>query len=451
MEVPHMDEPVIRAQLSTLAHRHRVPGVQLAIRHGDETMAVAVGDLEHGGGRPVTPDAAFPVGSITKSFTATTAMILVADGDLELDAPVGEYLPELDGLGDEASLRHLLSHTSGLASGPDSEDIPAVSLARFVTVHCHDRNLVLSPGSGFSYSNLGYVLVGRLIEVVTGMSWPEAVASILLRPLGIEPAFVCVPGLQPAARPIAVGHSVNVAAGRTRPVRQSLAAAEAPAGALAVSAADLVRLGRLHVDPELSSVLAPSWAAQMRQADPEAIPFGLADGWGLGLAVFEADATEWVGHDGNGDGTSCYLRVDPAGGWVVAFTSNANTGVGMWRDLVGVLAQHNAPLPRPCVPARSGSVAAAPDCAGTYTNGDVEYVVAARAGALHLAVDGDAFTRLTVLDDLTFWLLDPESSSSVLGGRFVRDPATARVDAIQVGGRLARRQAHVESRRRLIA
>lgn len=178
--------PLIRAQMSTLARKHRVPGAQLAIHHDGETVDVEVGELQHGAARQVTRAAAFPVGSITKSFTATLAMVLVADGDLELDAPLGEYLSDLDELGERASLRHMLSHTSGLAAGPDSEDISSVSLARYVADHCRSHNLVQAPGTGFSYSNMAYVLVGRLIETVTGMSWREAMESILLRPLGIE-------------------------------------------------------------------------------------------------------------------------------------------------------------------------------------------------------------------------------------------------------------------------
>src|SRR6202022_4501200 len=74
--------------LSELAQRYRVPGAQLAIHHGGQTVSVEVGELRHGTGHPVRRDSAFAIGSITKSFTATLAMILAADGDLELDAPV---------------------------------------------------------------------------------------------------------------------------------------------------------------------------------------------------------------------------------------------------------------------------------------------------------------------------------------------------------------------------
>src|SRR4051812_5244455 len=72
---------VLQETLSELARRHRVPGAQLAIHDGSETIAIEVGEFEYERGRLITQYAAFPIGSISKTFTATVAMILVADGD----------------------------------------------------------------------------------------------------------------------------------------------------------------------------------------------------------------------------------------------------------------------------------------------------------------------------------------------------------------------------------
>ena len=142
--------------------------------------------------------------------------------------------------------------------------------------------LFTRPLPGFSYSNLGYVLVGRLIEVLTGTSWPAAVASLLLEPLGIEPSFIqpAVPGAPPRA--VATGHSVTANPERTRPVQQSLAAAEAPAGALAVSAKDLLELGMLHLPPGSPWLLPPEQAQLMREPVPEADRSGSSSGLVLG-------------------------------------------------------------------------------------------------------------------------------------------------------------------------
>lgn len=436
---PQLDPYRLSNTLSALARKHQVPGAQLAIHHGGVTIAVEVGELQYETGRPVTRDAAFPIGSIAKTFTATLAMILVADGDLELDAPLGEHVPELGGLGDELTLLQLLSHTGGFADGPGSEGVLTASLRRYVSDHCVPQNLVLPPGTGFSYSNMGYVLVGHLIETITGMTWWDAMESILLRPLGIEPRFVGVSG----RRPLATGHSVNTAVGRIRPVSQSLPLALAPAGGLAMSAVDLVALGLIQLDGHTPALLPTEYAKQMRHAVPNAEPIGWADGSGLGLALFGTADTAWVGHFGRLTGTVSNVRIDPASGCVVAFNSNANVGADMWDELVGELRaagllikdySHSEVLGR--------STVYSPGCAGSYLNGAIEWsVVAADTGALSL-INGDVRTDLVLFDDLSFATRDQPSTRF---GRFLRDSATGEFERIQVNMYVGRRCPYVRT------
>jgi CubicO group peptidase (beta-lactamase class C family) len=442
--------------LAPLARKHRVPGAQLAVHHRGETIAVEFGELEVGAGtgarNRVAGSAAFPIGSVTKSFTATLLMILVADGDLSLDVPVGDYLPELADLGAEFTVRRVLSHTGGLAADPRSAAGETSSVRRYVADHCGPQNLLQRPGAGFSYSNIGYVLAGHLVEVSTGMSWWDAMESILLRPLGIDPVFIGT--RPPSRRRIASGHSVNTAVGRIRPVQQSLARAEAPAGGLAVSATDLVRLGSLHLDPGMPGLLPAGCAELMRQPTPGAEPFGAADGWGLGLAVYRSGGAGWVGHDGNGNGTACYFRVNPVDGWAVALTSNSNTGYGLWQDLLGELSRTGIPI-EPHRPRTSRRPMRAPlACAGTYVNGDVAYKVTVDAdGSLDLVADDEPLGRVACNDDLSFLLRDAAAPEQEFYGRFRQDRFTGMIDGIQLGGRLARRSVHADrlSGRRLTA
>ncbi|MBV9449924.1 MAG: beta-lactamase family protein [Streptosporangiaceae bacterium] len=448
MAVPGQDLQISEQMLNAftaLTRKHQVPGAQFAIYHGGLCFAHEIGELEFETGLPVTRDAVFPISSITKSFTATVAMILVADGDVDLDAPIHNYVPEMGDLGAMINLRQLLSHTSGLAESSGMEEKSSSSLRQYIVEHVCGRNLVQPPGTGFSYSNPGYIVAGRLIETVTGMSWSEAVESILLRPLGIEAAYVNQHGNIPPRRQIATGHSVNTAVGRTRPVRQELVPAFAPAGALALSATDLVKLGLIHVGPGKPEVLLATYARQMRQAVPRADPFGLADGWGPGLAVYRQQSAEWVGHDGNAYGTSCYVRINPADGWVVALTSNSNTGAGLWRDLQPELARAGVPINLPRIPAQGGPRVAPPSgCVGQYINGDIQCTVKADSdGTVYLSADGEKFVRLAFHENSTFSVSDPTSLSQVSTGRFVRDPATGKIYGIHVGGRFVRRRQRV--------
>lgn len=433
-----MDRTEISRTFTYLAREYRVPGAQLVIGHGDDVRSFVYGHERPGSGVPLGPDAKVPVGSITKAFTAGLAMVLVSDGDLELDRPVVDHLPELRCAAGEdhhlITLRHLLGHTAGLPSDCDSRAV-LTSVRRRVLEGWRGLRPVAPPGLGFSYSNFGYVLVGHLIETVTGMTWWEAMEAILCKPLGIAPAFVVSPSATPN-QPIVTGHSVHRARDRVRPVEQSLPLADAPAGALAASALDLAAFGRMLTagfdGPEL---IDPALLAQMRLPVPGAEPFGLADGWGLGLALFRTADGTWLGHDGTADGTACHFRVQPDDGTVVALATNANTGFAMWDVLSTELWGPGLASGR----GHGGNRRIAPpdDCAGSYVNGDVRYTVAARDSRLHLVVDGEPFAALVVYENLDFEVREADEHPQV--GRFLRDRRTGRIDMIQLSGRLARR------------
>ncbi|WP_367127294.1 serine hydrolase domain-containing protein [Saccharothrix sp. HUAS TT1] len=417
-----MDTQRIIARLTALVREHHVPGAQLAVHHAGRTWTHEVG---------LAADAAVPIGSITKTFTATVAMALVSDGDLELDAPLSDHLP---GVADELTLRHLLSHTGGLPSDP--EDVRTTSLRHHVRQALRELHPLHEPGAGFSYSNIGYSLVGHLIEVTTGMTWSEAVEAVLLRPLGVRAGFTTNP-----SDDVVSGHAVNPGTGRVVPVAQSLAAVDAPAGALAASATDLVAFGRM-LGGAAPHLIAADDLALMREPVRHAEPFGMADGWGLGLALFQRDGVRWVGHDGTADGTSCHLRINPSDGTAVALTTNGSSGFALWRDLVQDLA--DAGLPVADYDGMSGlrhRIPPPPDCTGRFRNGDVEYAVrAVDRERLALTVDGEPFADLSLFDGLVFAMRDSDTGDTNQTGRFLRDPGDGGIRWIQIGGRLARRQ-----------
>ncbi|MCE7000688.1 beta-lactamase family protein [Saccharothrix sp. S26] len=417
-----MDTDRISTRLTALAREHLVPGAQLAVHHEGRTWTHEVG---------LAADAAVPIGSITKTFTATVAMALVSDGDLELDAPLSDHLP---GVADELTLRHLLSHTGGLPSDP--EDVRTTSLRHHVRQALRELHPLHEPGAGFSYSNIGYTLIGHLIEVATGMTWAEAVEAVLLRPLGVRARFTTSPDPD-----VATGHAVNATTGRVVPVEQSLAPVDAPAGALAASATDLLALGRM-LGGGAPHLMGPRELALMREPVRHAEPFGMADGWGLGLALFQRDGVRWVGHDGTADGTSCHLRINPADGSAVALTTTGSSGFALWRDLVPDLVA--AGLPVADYDGMRGlhhRIAPPPDCTGRFRNGDVEYAVrAVDRERLALTVDGEPFADLSLFDGLVFAMRDSDTGDTNQTGRFLRDPGGGGIGWIQIGGRLARRQ-----------
>jgi CubicO group peptidase (beta-lactamase class C family) len=405
-----VDRASLREVLAGLVARHDVPAAQLSVHTGGRTLTV--GD-----------DGKYPIGSITKPFTATLAMLLVADGDLDLEDRLGEHLGELGPRVGRLTVRQLLSHTSGLPAALTGENVSTRQYLRA----CRDAELVLRPGIGFSYSNVGYVLLSRLVEEITGMDWWEAVEALLLTPLGIEPAFTVEPGGKRSVDTFVTGH-----ARRGVPVEQTLSEVEAGAGALALSAEDLVTFGLMHVTGD--GPLSPQLLRTMRRQVPGVVPFGLANGWGLGLAVFDG----WVGHDGTADGTSCHLRIDPTGGQVVALTTNAVSGAELWVDLVDRLRELGLDVADYDLTHRRGEMPMPAGLTGSYANGDMEYFVDAGDGVLR--VGGELYPELTVHEDWAFSVLEPESGRRVLGGRFLRDPSTGRINGLQTGGRVAARR-----------
>ncbi|OIK28410.1 serine hydrolase domain-containing protein [Streptomyces malaysiense] len=425
----------LRDRLDALARTHRVPGAQLVLDTGTDVISVHTGTADVLAGTPVTGETAVPLGSLTKPFTAALVMLLADDGDVDLDEPAAEHLREL-GAVPEVTVRQLLSHTGGLPTGPDSDTAAATTAARYLTSVCTARDLLFPPGTDFSYSNAGYVAAGRLVETVTGMPWAEAVRSLLLEPLGVATAFL---GDTAPTRPVASGHAVNTATGQALATRQNLAPLEAPAGALLASAADLAAFGNALIGR--CDLLPPAVAKDMRRPEPAARPGTLADGWSPGLALYQRGERAWFGHDGNAQGTSCHLRTDPESGVVVAFTGNAGGATALWRDLSGELARLTGiRVPAGGHPVDGGRRGALPDCAGTYRNGSTTYHVTAGAdGEPALSVDGDLALPLVCYADLSCDLRDPATGTLEPGGRFHRDPATGRIDRIQISGRTARR------------
>ncbi|MDG9701519.1 serine hydrolase [Streptomyces sp. DH37] len=432
---PTLSHQALQDRMDVLARVHRVPGAQLVVDTGAQVLSVHTGTADAVAGTPFTADTAVPLGSVTKVYTAAAVMLLAEDGDLDPDDPAVEFLPELREV-PEVTVRHLLSHTGGLPTGPDSDTAAGTTASRYLSTVCTARDALFAPGTGFSYSNAGYVAAGRLVEAVTGMPWQEAVRVLLLEPLGTVPAFL---GDTRSARPVAAGHALNTASGRVRPAHQNLAPVEAPAGALLASALDLVELGRALSGR--SAVPAPATAARMRRPEPGAGPSVLADAWGLGLALFRQDGRWWYGHDGNAQGTSCHLRVEPDSGTAVAFTGNSGGATALWRDLAEDITRiTGVRVPIAPAPADRGAPVSLPGCAGTYRNGPLEYRIEAGAdGSPTLSVDGDSPVPLVCYPDLSCDLVDPATGRREPGGRFHRDPATGVIDRVQISGRTARR------------
>ena len=168
----------IEAELSSSA----APGVSYAIVDGETLSAKGFGEARLASGIGVTADTRFPIGSVTKSFTALAIMQLVESKALDLDAAVSTCLTAFaDGPGGDITIRQLLNHTSGFST-VQGNSLHGESTAGKLTLAQYANLLGSvtpdhSPGSVWEYSNANYQILGTVIEQVTADSYPDYIAA----------------------------------------------------------------------------------------------------------------------------------------------------------------------------------------------------------------------------------------------------------------------------------
>ena len=177
----------VQAQLAS----QKIPGLSLAvIRNGEviKSRGYGLADLEHQ--VPATEDTVYLLASVTKQFTATAVMMLVQDGKIKLDEPIGRYLENTPEAWNGITIRHLLTHTGGLSRIIPYQRDPGWmtsphSLAEILKLSTAEP-VLFPPGDKFSYSNTGYCLLGYVIEKVSGKSYWDFLHERIFQPLGMN-------------------------------------------------------------------------------------------------------------------------------------------------------------------------------------------------------------------------------------------------------------------------
>lgn len=227
-------DAVIAAQMQ----KHGLPGVAVAVIEGDE-IAYLQGYGTAGSGRTMTPQTRMLIGSQTKSFTALAIAQLAEAGKLDLNAPVQTYIPWFRVADEQASaeitIRHLLQHTSGLSGAGYSVILPDdASLEEAARSLAHAR-LTAPVGTRFQYFNLGYDVLGYLIELRSGQTYADYIQANIFAPLGMDSS---------TARP---QDARDVAQGYTRlfgfnvPMTEPIPEYDIPSGFIVSTAEDMAR------------------------------------------------------------------------------------------------------------------------------------------------------------------------------------------------------------------
>ncbi|MEV1319848.1 serine hydrolase domain-containing protein [Micromonospora arborensis] len=387
-----------------LRHAHHVPGASLAVLLDGQTYELASGVLHRGTGVAVTPDSVFLSGSIAKVYTATLIMRLADEGKLDLHAPVVDVLPEFATPDPDATrtitIRQLLSHTGGVTNdfnfdGGRGDDC----LARYVTA-AQRVALDCPPGTAISYGGLGYIVLGRVVEKITGRTWDQALKDLLFEPLGLERSMT----LPEEALRFRVAMSHLGESGSypdPAPSWDLMPRSVGPAGRVIVSAGDMARFARMHLDgglaPDGTRVLSADAVAAMRHREVD-VPDKWtvsADGWGLGWTLYDWDGKTGYGHDGAAIGQYAYLRVVPHANLALVLMTNGGAArllyADLFRDLLAELA--DVTMPAPFAPAPVPPQIDLTPLLGTYRREGV-VVTVFRGG------DGAPHMRYEFVDDM---------------------------------------------------
>jgi CubicO group peptidase (beta-lactamase class C family) len=294
-----------------------------------------------------TPDALYPIASISKQFTAAAILILEDQGRLSLDDTVSKYVSGITG-GDRITIRQLLSHTSGLRDfWPQDYSFAAMSkpvTPQQIVDRWAKAPLDFEPGTQWQYSNTGYVVAGMIVEKVSGEPLLAFLQKTVFGPLGMHPID----------QDLAIGRDYPVGYRRNAlgPVRVETPAAPGwlyAAGELAMSAPDLARWDIARMNREL--LPADDWAEQEKAVK---LADGSSTGYGLGVFVADEGGRRKIEHGGEAVGFLSENIVYPEEKSAIVVLVNA-WFAGAHGEIAGEIAHMLAPP----APARPDDIASA--------------------------------------------------------------------------------------------
>ena len=309
-------------RLLAAAYPADAPGAAVLVKwRGEVVLRRGYGMAQMDLGIPVAPEQVFEIGSVTKQFTASLVLRLAEQGKLALSDPITKFFPQMSFGGATVTLEQLLSHTSGVPNYTDMpewiprwrEDMSRETLFALF----EDKPLDFPPGTLWNYSNSGFILLGGVIEKVTGKSYEEVVESELFAPLGMKSSRY--------------GHQEEIVRGRVAGyVKGPEGWANAPylsltqpfsAGSLMSTVDDLARWSDAL---ERGKVISPASRDRMftsgvlRGGDQD----GIATRYGLGNAMTEVAGRPTHEHGGGIHGFTCDLLRVPGDDLLVVILSN---------------------------------------------------------------------------------------------------------------------------------
>lgn len=327
------------ARLRKLAVAAEVPGAVLGIWSDGETTISPYGVLNAGTGVETTADSLFQLGSVTKPWTATMIVQLVAEGRLGLDDAVVKLLPEAP-IDPRITVRQLLTHTSGIDGDVFTDTGRGDDCVERYVALLGEVDRLFEPGTAYSYCNAGYVLLGRIIEVLDDRTWDQSLRERLIEPLGLTHTVTLAE--EAIMYRAAVGH---LAADSTPVTTWQLPRSIGPVGLITASASDLLEFAALHLTDD-------RYASMQEPQVPFAGGIGGFSDLGLSWRIYDWDGRRLFGHDGTTISQQAFLRIDPAARLIVCLLTNSGNGTALFEPLANEVFTHFTGVghPRPPQP-----------------------------------------------------------------------------------------------------
>ena len=342
-----------------------LPAMTLSVT--DESGFVAVLNLG------VPPGRIFQIGSISKSFLALTILSLADEGRIDLDAPIARYLPRAPWPAEPITVAQVLSHVAGLPDGAPL--FPRTADGRLWSG--------FAPGARFSYSNTGYVLLGAMVEAITGMSHEAAIRTRVLDKLGLQAIAGDISQANRARFPVAYLPADQTLVAELPGARLEAAPwspEDSPAGSIGATAESmaaylraLLAIGAGKGAPVLSDAAARRFATGVIACESD---FGPGAKYALGVAIQPVDGVPCLHHTGGMIAFTSSFHADPAAG-VAAFASvNGRMGAYRPRQTTAYAirlmraARAGAPLPAPPDPLGPSRIATPAPLYGRFIAAD---------------------------------------------------------------------------------
>ena len=340
--------PMVRAaldaRLGRLRSKYGIPGISAAIRFADgSTWQGTAGLADVAARRAVTPDTAFSIASVSKTFTAALILALIEDGRLGLDMPATSYLPTLP-IDPAITVRQLLDHTSGLRDFYYGPGVDRALLSKPARVWTAARSLsylrkpFAKPGVSWHYSNTNYLVLGMLAEAVSGAPVADQLRERFFGPLGLDHTWY--QAVDTPAGPVAHAYrftgmgtslpAIDLSDGTKVVPFTSVVTSAGAAGSIATTAGDLVRWaaalygGDALTPASRDAMVADTARTAMLQPT---VPYG------LGVQAVQVGGHRTLGHSGRFLGTRAVVRWLPDDGVAIAVLTNQSR-----RDVNPILA-----------------------------------------------------------------------------------------------------------------